>query len=75
MSTEQIDTTEAAGILGVRTHRAALAIIKEAGLSIEYGRYKNAYVNRDSVAHLAEVRKARGVKRGRPKNNSLASMK
>ena len=74
MSSEHIDTTEAAGILGVDTNRAALAIIKRAALPVEYGKYKAAYIRRDSVEQLAEIRRSRVGKPGRPNKNSRSGI-
>jgi hypothetical protein len=66
MNSEMIDTTAAAEILGIQTNRAALAIIKKAGIPIHYGKRNDAYVVKDHIQALATKRKAQGVRRGRP---------
>lgn len=73
MDTDMIDTTRAAEILGVRTNRAALAIIKSEGLVVTYGRYKNAKVSRTAVEKLAEMRRDKGVRRGRPSRQQVSA--
>lgn len=70
MNEDRIRTVEAAGILGVLTHRAALSIIKAAGIPItyelEFERFRRATASKSAVMQLAEDRRARGVRRGRP---------
>lgn len=70
MSEERIRTVEAAAILGVETHRAALSIIKAQGIPItyelEFDRFRRATVSKTAVVQLAQERKERGVRRGRP---------
>jgi hypothetical protein len=63
--TDYIDTTEAASVLGVKTNRAALRLLKLHGVPITYGKYGAAVAPRQSVEQLARQRSAMGVIRGR----------
>ncbi len=69
MEDEKIGSVEAAKILGVQSYRAALAIVKEAGIPVEYqleyDRFRKAIVSKNAVLALAEDRRNRGVRRGR----------
>lgn len=74
MTDERIRTVEAAAILGVETHRAALSIIKSAGIPItyelEFDRFRRATVSKAAVVQLSEDRRRRGVRRGRPSRSN-----
>lgn len=69
MEDEKIGSVEAAQILGVKSYRAALVIIKDAGIPVEYrmeyDRFRKAEVSKRAVLALADDRRARGVRRGR----------
>jgi hypothetical protein len=77
MKDEKIGSVEAAQILGVQSYRAALAIIKDAGITVEYrmeyDRFRKAEVSRLAVQALADDRRSRGVKRGRRSKNVVVS--
>lgn len=72
MSKERIGTAEAATILKVGSGRAALLILKKAGVPIayemEFDRFRKAMVSRSDVERLAQDRKNQGLTgaRGRP---------
>lgn len=68
MESEWVSTTEAAGIIGVKTRQAALAIMREAGLYLRRDRRAEVFARRAEVRELASNRRARGLegRRGRP---------
>lgn len=77
MNEDLIGSVDAAKILGVSTHRAALAIIKTAGIPItyrlEFDRFRRAVVSKSAVVQLAQDRRSKGTRRGRPSRSRASS--